>query len=175
MRIVAESPDHPEVRALLAEHLEEMLRTSPAESVHALDLDRLKQPDVTFWTAREPGSLLGCGALKQLSATSGEIKSMRTAGGARRRGVAGAILGEIVREAGTRGYRSLFLETGSQDFFAPARRLYRAHGFTEAEPFADYSADPHSVFMALRLDSNGPVSPASTTHGRTSRNPPAGH
>jgi putative acetyltransferase len=141
----------PEIRALLEEHLRNMHELSPPESVHALDLAALKMPEITFWTAWSQGELLGCGALKQLDPTHGEIKSMRTAPARRRMGVGRAMLEHIIMEARTRSYARLSLETGSMDAFAPARRLYEAFGFTCCGPFADYLADPHSVFMSRSL------------------------
>lgn len=155
MAMISTQRDNPslaDVQQLLDDHLADMRATSPAESVHALDHAALSQPGVTFWTVREDGVLLGCGALKQLDAEQGEIKSMRTAPVARGRGLAASLLGHIVAEARGRGYRHLYLETGSDAFFAPARRLYARHGFAECEPFADYVLDPHSVFMELELD-----------------------
>ncbi|POH69646.1 GNAT family N-acetyltransferase [Cryobacterium zongtaii] len=151
IQIARETPTRTDVLLLLDEHLADMLATSPAESVHAMDHSALSAPEVSFWTAREDGVLLGCGALKQLTPTEGEIKSMRTAPAARGRGIAAALLGEIVNAARHRRYERLYLETGSQDFFAPARRLYDRHGFTECVPFADYVLDPHSTFMRLDL------------------------
>ncbi|WP_394940782.1 GNAT family N-acetyltransferase [Psychromicrobium sp. YIM B11713] len=151
MLISLETPGRQDVRELLAEHLAEMHSTSPAESVHALDLSALSVPEITFWTARDGETLLGCGALKRLSEAAGEIKSMRTTSKARGRGVAGAVLEGIVAEATARGYRDLYLETGVEDYFAPARRLYQKFGFVECQPFADYRPDPNSVFMVRRL------------------------
>lgn len=153
IRIEPDDPARPDVHALLSEHLADMFATSPAESVHALDHSALSHESITFWTARENGVLLGCGALKALSAGRAEIKSMRTTAQARGRGVATRLLEHIVAEAGRRGYELLSLETGTEDYFAPARRLYARHGFTECPPFGDYTLDPHSVFMEL------PVSP----------------
>jgi len=153
IRIEPDDPARPDVHALLSEHLADMFATSPAESVHALDHSALSHESITFWTAREDGVLLGCGALKALSAGRAEIKSMRTTAQARGRGVATRLLEHIVAEAGHRGYELLSLETGTEDYFAPARRLYARHGFTECPPFGDYTLDPHSVFMEL------PVSP----------------
>jgi len=147
-----DSPARPDVRHLLDEHLADMFATSPAESVHALDHGALAGPDITFWTARDDGGvLLGCGALKDLGTDEGEIKSMRTARPARGRGIAALLLGRILDEAGQRGYHRLLLETGSQEFFAPARRLYARHGFVPCPPFAGYQPDPNSVFMARSL------------------------
>lgn len=151
LQIARENPTLADVLVLLDEHLADMFATSPADSVHALDHSALSAPEISFWTAREDGVLLGCGALKQLTRTEGEIKSMRTTAAARGRGVAAALLGEIVSAARHRRYEGLYLETGSQDFFAPARRLYERHGFTECAPFADYVLDAHSTFMRLDL------------------------
>ncbi len=141
----------PKVTRLLAEHLEDMHRISPRESVHALDLAHLRQPDITFWTAWEDSALAGCSALRELSPQQGEIKSMRTARTFRRRGVGKLMLDHILREARRRGYHRLNLETGSQPEFEPARKLYAAAGFVECPPFGEYRADPHSYFMALDL------------------------
>ena len=139
------------VRALLEEHLRHMHSVSPPESVHALDLRALRRPEVSFWTVWEGEELLGCGALKELDARHGEIKSMRTAAAHLRKGVAARLLEHILAEAGRRGYTRLSLETGSQDYFEPARRLYARFGFTYCEPFADYTEDPNSVYMTRTL------------------------
>lgn len=141
----------PEIAALLAEHLRDMHATSPRESVHALDLAGLRKPEISFWTLWDGERLAGCGALKQLDAGHGEIKSMRTAQGFHRRGVATQMLQHILDEARRRGYRRVSLETGSMAYFAPARALYLKAGFTECAPFADYIPDPNSVFMTLLL------------------------
>ena len=141
----------PEIRALLEEHLRNMHELSPPESVHALDLDALRHPSITFWTAWEGGELLGCGALKELDARHGEIKSMRTAMAHRGKGVARAILERIMAEARSRSYGRLSLETGSAVQFLPARRLYENFGFTCCAPFAQYTQDPNSVFMTREL------------------------
>jgi putative acetyltransferase len=144
------SPDDPrrdDVVALLAEHLADMRATSPACSVHALDVDALVSPAITFVTARDSGALLGCGALKVLSADHGEIKSMRTTSAARGRGVAGAVVAWLLEEAHSRGLDRVSLETGTQDYFAAAHRLYLRHGFVDCEPFGDYRLDPNSRFM----------------------------
>jgi putative acetyltransferase len=141
----------PEIRALLAEHLEHMHEMSPPESVHALDIDGLRRPDITFWSAWEGAALLGCGALRELDPTQGEIKSMRTSRTHLRRGTARLILAHIVETGRARRYERLNLETGSMDGFVPARRLYESFGFTYCPPFGDYAEDPHSVFMTLTL------------------------
>ncbi|MEW1809670.1 GNAT family N-acetyltransferase [Pseudarthrobacter phenanthrenivorans] len=151
-----DDPARSDVQQLLHEHLTDMFATSPAESVHALDHSALSAPSITFWTAREDGGLLGCGALKLLDspagqATVGELKSMRTTEAARGRGVATRMLRHILDDARARNLQRVCLETGTEDYFAPARRLYARHGFTECPPFADYVPDPNSVFMELRL------------------------
>jgi putative acetyltransferase len=143
----------PEIRALLDEHLANMRSISPPESTHALPLEGLRQPEVTFWTAWEGGELVGCGALKELGAEHGEIKSMRTVSRHLRRGVAKALLDFIIAEANRRRYRRLSLETGSMEAFEPARQLYARAGFTYCEPFAGYIEDPNSVFMEKMLKS----------------------
>ncbi len=150
MDIELDDLSRPAVRELLDRHLTEMQATSPPESVHALDLTALAEPDVTFWSVWDDGTLLGCGALKELAADEGEIKSMRTHDQARRTGVATFLLDHLVDEARRRGYRRLSLETGSQDFFAPARHFYERHGFTTCAPFGPYVEDPNSTFMTRR-------------------------
>jgi len=151
MQIELDNLSRHEVHALLREHLANMHELSPPESVHALDLTKLRAPDITFWTIWDQSLLLGCGALKELTPTHGEVKSMRTPNHLRRRGAGRAILMHILAEARSRGYRRLSLETGSMQAFEPAQRLYRSFGFTYCGPFADYKADPNSVFMSLEL------------------------
>jgi putative acetyltransferase len=151
MLITIDDPARDDVTRLLTEHLADMHATSPAESVHALDVTGLLAAEVTFWTARRDGELLGCAALKELAADHGEVKSMRTAPRARGAGVGAALVAHVIAEARARGYARLSLETGPQDFFAPARRLYARHGFEECGPFGDYRRDPHSVFFTLPL------------------------
>lgn len=141
----------PRIVDLLGEHLRDMALHSPPESIHALDLDGLRHPQISFWTAWDGEDLLGCGALKQLDLAHGEIKSMRTAHAHRRRGVATAMLRHILDEAAARSYRRLSLETGSMAAFEPARRLYASFGFAFCGPFADYREDPNSVFMTRSL------------------------
>ena len=128
-----------------------MHASSPPESVHALDLSELRHPGVTFWTAWEGTELLGCGALKAMAGSCGEIKSMRTASTHRGRGIASVLLEQIIQEARRRGYQTLLLETGSMREFAPARALYGRFGFDYRGPFAGYEDDPNSVFMSKEL------------------------
>jgi putative acetyltransferase len=141
----------PEIAELLKEHLASAFVHSPPESVHTLPIEGLRSPDITFWSVWENGELLGCGALKELDLQHGEIKSMRTASAHLRKGVARAVLYQIIVEAKRRGYRRLSLETGSMAAFEPARQLYAACGFSYCEPFGDYVNDPNSVFMTLEL------------------------
>ncbi len=149
---IREDPlESPAVLALLREHLDTLAPTAPAESRHALDLDGLRAPDVTFWSVWDGPELAGFGALKELSHEHGEVKSMRTARAYLGRGVASAVLRHIIDEARRRGYTRLSLETGSMDFFEPAHRLYRSSGFDPCEPFGAYKPDPNSAFMTLAL------------------------
>lgn len=137
---------------LLRSHLAEMKRVTPqAESVHALDLAGLRRPEVTMWSLREGGRLAGCGALKRLDAAHAEVKSMRTAPQFQCRGVAAKLLAHIENEAVSRGVTRLSLETGAEEFFEPARRLYLRSGFAYCEPFGDYLPDPLSVFMTKKI------------------------
>jgi putative acetyltransferase len=140
-----------EIHELLREHLQSMALHSPPESIHALDIEGLRRPEITFWTVWENDELLGCGALKELDSRHAEIKSMRTSPLHLRRGVATHLLNHILDEARRRGYDRLSLETGSMAAFEPARRLYANFGFIYCEPFADYIEDPFSVFMTKEL------------------------
>ncbi len=151
MRIEVDDLSRPAVHALLSEHLANMYELSPPEQVFALDLSKLRSPDITFWTVWEEELLLGCGALKELTTTHGEIKSMRTPAKLRSRGAGRAVLSLIVETARQRGYTLLSLETGTHPAFLAAQQLYRSAGFQESGPFASYKEDPHSLFMELRL------------------------
>lgn len=140
-----------QVKALIAEHLQGMAADSPPESIHALNLDGLKKPEITFWCAWEGDDLLGCGAIKELDPEHAELKSMRTASAHLRKGVARKILAHIMDVAVERGYKRISLETGSMDSFIPARKLYEDFGFEYCEPFADYILDPNSTFMTKTI------------------------
>jgi putative acetyltransferase len=153
MRIVEGDLDDQRVIDLLQVHLLRARAETARGSAHALDLSGLRAPDVTFWSAWDGDSLAGVGALRQLTASHGEVKSMHTAESMRRKGVGAAILRHIIAEARRRGMSRLSLETGSWPYFAPARALYARHGFVECEPFGDYRPDPNSVFMTLVLRS----------------------
>lgn len=151
MRIEADDLSRPAVLALLEEHLASMHALSPPESVHALDVSKLKGVGISFWSVWEDQALVGCGALKELDHTHGEVKSMRTPSALRRKGAGRLILQHIVAVARARGYRRLSLETGSASAFEPARRLYQSFGFETCGPFGDYAEDPNSLFMTLSL------------------------
>ena len=151
MRIEQDDLTRPAVHALLEEHLANMYELTPADKVFALDLNKLRAPEITFWTVWEDKLLLGCGALKELAATHGEIKSMRTPKALRRRGAGRAILAHIIEVARQRRYETLSLETGPAPGFTAAHRLYSSAGFTPCGPFGAYKEDPYSVFMSLRL------------------------
>ena len=135
----------------LRQHLRHMHEITPPESIHALGLEALRSPEITFWSAWEGDDLLGCGALKELDAKTGEVKSMRTAEVYRGRGVGKGMLEHLLGEAERRGYAQLYLETGAMPEFAPARALYLRYGFAACGPFADYTDDPNSIFMTKKL------------------------
>jgi putative acetyltransferase len=139
------------VRALLAKHHAINHEITPPESVHVFDLGRLREPDISFWSAWNGESLVGVGALRRLDSEHGEVKSMHTVAEARRGGVGSALLAHIVASARTMGLRRLSLETGSFEYFRPAVALYAKHGFRECEPFGEYAPDPNSTFMTLEL------------------------
>jgi putative acetyltransferase len=141
----------PEIAALLQEHLDNMHELGPPESVHALDLEALRKPEITFWSAWEGRDLAGCGALKELDAQHAEVKSMRTVKAFLRKGVASQILAHIIDVAQQRGYKRLSLETGTVSAFEPAHRLYSSYGFKHCGPFADYVEDTNSIFMTKEL------------------------
>jgi putative acetyltransferase len=142
----------PEIAALLQEHLDCMAQVSPPESRHALNLEALQQPGITFWTIWAGEQLAGCGALKEIGPAHGEVKSMRTSKTYLRQGVASMLLQHIIAEAKRRGYRRLSLETGSMPYFKPARNLYRKAGFKECAAFVGYKPDPNSTFFTRELD-----------------------
>ncbi len=139
------------VQQLLKTHLEDAYKNSPADSVFALDVSELLHPEITFWTIWKNRNLLGCGALKQLDESHGEIKSMRTHEDALGQGVGSAMLTHIIKQARQQGFNKLSLETGNNDAYAPARNLYQKFGFTTCGPFADYELNKFSVFMSRAL------------------------
>jgi putative acetyltransferase len=156
MRIGPGDLDDPRVVALLRHHLLRARAETAPGSAHALDLSGLRSPEISFFAAWDGEALLGCGALKRLSPPRhGEVKSMHTAEAHRGRGVGSAVLRHMIGAARAAGMTRLSLETSSWPYFAPARALYLRHGFMPCAPFADYAADPNSVFMTLDLTAPG--------------------
>ncbi|HSP64333.1 MAG TPA: GNAT family N-acetyltransferase [Pyrinomonadaceae bacterium] len=151
MKIVIDDLSGPEIAEFLEEHIRDMKSVSPPESKHALDLDGLRKPEITFWTVWDDGKLVGCGALNELDEQHGEIKSMRTSTSHKQRGIASLLLQHMIDVARQRSYRRLSLETGAMPFFEPARRLYAKFGFRPCPTFANYKEDPNSVFMTQEL------------------------
>lgn len=151
LRFIEDDLTGAEISALLRLHLDEMHQWSPPESVHAMPIERLRAPDVTFWSAWSGSELVGCGALKQLDVQHGELKSMRAHPNWRGKGVGKAMLHHLLAEARRRGYARVSLETGRPEPFLPARRLYESHGFGECPPFADYVLDDFSICMTKAL------------------------
>ena len=151
LRIIEDDLSGPQIAALLRLHLDEMRQWSPPQSVHAMPIERLRAPDVTFYSAWYGGALAGCGALKQIDAHHGELKSMRAHPDYRGKGIGRAILDHLLAEARARGYTRVSLETGRSAPFLPARRLYEANGFTECPPFGNYAADDFSICMTRPL------------------------
>jgi putative acetyltransferase len=141
----------PEIAALLQRHLDHMYAITPAESVFALDINGLRVPEITFWSAYLDGELVGCVALKDHGDGLGEIKSMHTLEKHRGKRIAHNLIKHLIQEAGQRGLKRLSLETGKTEHFMPAQKLYERFGFTASGPFADYGPDPHSYFMTLAL------------------------
>jgi putative acetyltransferase len=151
VQIVVDDLSGPEIAAFLTEHVQEMRTITPPEHAFALDLDGLRAPGVTFWSVLDGASIVGCGALKHLDPAHAELKSMRTRAARKRTGVASRLLEHILAEARRMGYARMSLETGSADFFLPARKLYEKYGFAYCEPFADYAPSPYSTFMTRTL------------------------
>lgn len=149
--IVIDDLSNPEVIAFLNDHLQHMIEVTPAGCVHALDIEALQKPGITFWSVWEESILVGCGALKEVNSNEAELKSMRTAPSHLGRGVASYLLEYILSEAKGLGYQRVSLETGSYDAFVPARNLYSKFGFRYCEPFSDYIENPNSVFMTIDL------------------------
>lgn len=151
LKIIEDGLDSQQVLAMLRFHFDTNMAVTPPGSAHVFDVSRLKQSDVFFWTAWNDETLMGTGALKLMDANHGEIKSMHTLQTARRSGVGAAMLRHIMEQAKAKGLKRLSLETGSFEFFAPARALYARHGFDECPPFGDYNRDPHSTFMTREI------------------------
>ncbi|WP_395343741.1 GNAT family N-acetyltransferase [Ningiella sp. W23] len=151
MKIKLDDLSDPRIEAFLAAHIDDMQAVSPPESKHALDMESLKAPNISFWTLWDDNELVGCGAVMQLSDEIGEIKSMRISETQRGKGYAQALLNQIIDFAKQSGLKRLSLETGSMDFFEPARKLYLKFGFDYCEPFGNYVKDDNSVFMTRQV------------------------
>ncbi|MER6087610.1 GNAT family N-acetyltransferase [Streptomyces bluensis] len=151
MNIVVDDLSGRQIAEFLEEHVQEMRSITPLESKHALGLDELRSPEVTFWSVLDGDALVGCGAIKKLDAGHAELKSMRTSSARKRSGIASQLLEHILTEAKRVGLTRISLETGSAEFFRPARNLYQKFGFGYCEPFGDYQLDPKSVFMTRTL------------------------
>jgi putative acetyltransferase len=151
VRIVVDDLLGWQISEFLDEHVQQMRSITPPASKHALDLDSLRRPEITFWSVMDGDTLVGCGAIKRLDASHAEVKSMRTKPARQQSGIASLLLEHVITEASRMGFTRLSLETGSTGFFLPARKLYEKFGFEYCEPFADYQPDPHSVFMTRTL------------------------
>ena len=151
VRIVVDDLSGRAIAEFLDEHVQQMGSITPLESKYALDLDGLRKPEITFWSVRDGDTLVGCGAIKGLDADHAELKSMRTAPTRQRSGIASMLLGHIIAEARHMGFARLSLETGTEEFFLPARKLYEKFGFDYCGPFADYQPGPHNTFMTRML------------------------
>lgn len=151
MKIEAGELTDPRVLAMLAHHVTSARAQTAPGSAHALDLAGLKAADIAFFALWDDETLLAIGALKRLSPHEGEVKSMHTLAARRRSGAGSVMLRHLVETARRDGLHTVYLETGSWDYFQPARAFYLRHGFSECPPFGDYERDPNSVFMRLDL------------------------
>ncbi len=151
MKIIIDDLSGPEIAAFIDDHVKDMRAITPLESKHALDLDGLREPEITFWSVYDGDTLVGCGAIKRLSADHAEVKAMRTSPTRKRGGVASLLLEHIIAEAGRMGFTRLSLETGTAEYFVAARKLYEKFGFAYTAPFSDYEVDPHSAYMTRVL------------------------
>jgi putative acetyltransferase len=151
VKIVVDDLSGPRIAAFLADHVRDMRAITPLESKYALDLDGLRRPGITFWTVLDGDTVVGCAALKQLDPGHAELKSMRTAPARQRSGIASLLLTHVIAEAKRMGLRRLSLETGTADYFVPARKLYEKFGFESCEPFADYQPSPYNTFLTRTL------------------------
>lgn len=151
LKIIIDDLSGPEIADLLRRHLDHMYAITPADSVYALDMDALRVPEITFWSAWMEDELVGCVALKDHGSGLGEIKSMHTLAEMRGKGIARKLVQHLIEFSRARNFERLSLETGKTMHFEPAQKLYASFGFTDSGPFADYGPDPHSHFMTLSL------------------------
>ena len=143
--------DHPEVNELLKKHFAELRDASPEGSAHVLDIPGLKSPSIKFWSLWEQSQLIGCGALKFLDENHGEFKSIRVHDNFRGKGYGIKIINHLINEAKNLKIQKLSIETGSGDFFAPARKLFDNCGFEPCPPFAHYKEDINSLYLTKLL------------------------
>ena len=151
MKSLENNFDHPEVNSLLTKHFIELRSVSPEGSTHVLDIPGLKISSIKFWSLWDNDQLLGCGALKFLSETHGEFKSIRVADKHRKKGMGEKIISHLIAEAKKIGIRKLSIETGAGEFFLPARKLFMKFGFKSCKPFAHYKEDPNSCYFDLEI------------------------
>ena len=154
IKIVIDDLTSPKVIAFLNDHMQHMIKITPPGCVHALDIEALKRPEITFWSVWEESELVCCGALKELNSREAELKSMRTLPSHLGKGIASHLLKLILSEAKRRGYHRISLETGSYEAFRPARNLYEKFGFKYSKPFSDYYENPNSVFMTIEINND---------------------
>ena len=149
MKSLENNFDHPEVNSLLTKHFIELRSVSPEGSAHVLDIPGLKISSIKFWSLWDNNQLIGCGALKFLSNTHGEFKSIRVADKHRKKGMGEKIISHLITEAKKIGIKKLSIETGAGEFFLPARKLFKKFGFKTCKPFAHYKDDPNSCYFSL--------------------------
>ena len=152
MKSLENNFDHPEVNNLLTKHFIELRSVSPEGSAHVLDIPGLKTPSIKFWSLWDNNQLIGCGALKFLDETHGEFKSIRVADKFKGKDKGIKIINHLIEQASKLGIKKLSIETGSGEFFKPARKLFKKCGFKDCKPFAHYKEDPNSCYMNLPLD-----------------------
>ena len=151
MKSIEGNFNKPEVNKLLISHFIELSSVSPVDRGHVLDIPGLKNPNIKFWSLWENDQLIGCGALKFLDKEHGELKSIRVADSFRRKGNGFKVINHLINEAKELNIKKISLETGTGNFFTPARKLFDKCGFKVCEPFAHYKKDPDACYMSLLL------------------------
>ena len=151
MKSIENNFDEPQVNELLTKHFIELRSVSPPGSTHVLDIPGLKVPSIKFWSLWENEELIGCGALKFLDENHGEFKSIRVANKFRKNGMGEKIISHLIDQAKQIGIKKISIETGSGEFFIPARKLFKKFGFKECKPFAHYKEDPNSCYYSLNI------------------------